>query len=70
MVAEPQERDEPIWLSPEEERVFFDRQARALLGISGDEFRRRYTAGEYAEVIDDPEQSDLMYLALLAGVAR
>jgi hypothetical protein len=36
-------------LTPEESRELFDRQAREWLGISGDEFIRRYEAGEITE---------------------
>lgn len=34
-------------LTREEGRAFFDRQARKYLGISGEEFLRRYDAGEF-----------------------
>jgi len=64
-VAEPPVRD----LSPEESRAFFDAKAQALLGISGDEFVRRWNAGDYDEIADDPAHSDIMYLAIL-GNAR
>ncbi len=59
-----------IWLTRSDEVGFFDRQAKALLGISGDEFRRRLEAGDFADNVDGLDHSDLMYLALLAGVAR
>lgn len=58
------------WLDAEEERAFFDRQARSLLGISGEEFVRRWASGDYDEVADDPAHSDVMYLALLSTVGR
>jgi len=58
------------WLDAEEERAFFDRQARTLLGIGGEEFVRRWDAGEYDEIADDPAHSDVMYLAMLAAVGR
>jgi hypothetical protein len=38
--------------------------------MSGEEFRRRLDAGEFADVVDDPDYSDALYLALLARVAR
>ncbi len=69
--AEVQDIDNRVvWLTRSGEVEFFDRQARALLGMSGDEFRRRLEAGEFADTVDDPDHSDLMYLALLADVAR
>jgi len=36
-------------LSDEEACALFDRQARKFLGISGEEFLRRYDAGEFRE---------------------
>jgi hypothetical protein len=38
-------------LTDEEARELFDRSARHYLGISGEEFLRRWDAGEY----DDPD---------------
>lgn len=69
-VAATAERTEPTIrdLSPEESRAFFDAKARSLLGISGDEFLRRWNAGDYDEIADDPP-FDIMYLAIL-GNAR
>ena len=58
-VAEPPVRD----LSPEESRAFFDAKAQELLGISGDEFARRWNAGDYDETADEPP-FDIMYLAM------
>jgi len=40
----------------EEGRELFDQRARATLGISGEEFLRRWDAGDYAES-DDPSVS-------------
>ncbi len=54
-----------IELDEEESRRFFDDKARTLLGISGEEFVRRWHAGDYAEIADDPEHPDIMYLAML-----
>ena len=39
---------EIIELSEEETLALFDKEARELLGMSGDEFRRRWLAGEVA----------------------
>ena len=36
-------------LSDDEACTLFDRQARKFLGISGEEFLRRYDAGEFRE---------------------
>lgn len=53
-----------------ESRAFFDDKARQLLGISGDEFVRRYYTGRYDDILDDPHHSDLIYLAMLGGLGR
>ena len=49
-------------------QAFFDTMARQLLGMSGDEFIRRYHTGRYDDILDDPDHSDLMYLAMLGGL--
>ena len=40
-------------LSEVEGRAVFDEKARALLGISGDEFLRRLDAGDYDGIDED-----------------
>jgi hypothetical protein len=55
-------------LTVKESRAFFDRMARELLGISADEFRRRWSAGEYDAIADDGNHSDITYLALLGDL--
>jgi len=59
------------YLNDEEGREYFDRQAHRLLGISGEEFLRRYDAGEFAT----PEMNDrtlrgVMKLAMLMDFVR
>ncbi len=49
-------------VSPAEGRAMFDRQARRYLGISGDEFVRRWEAGKYAGAADVPGVMDLVLL--------
>ena len=51
-------------LSPEEARRFFDRQVRRSLRMSGDEFARRWEAGE----IDEPDRPEVQLLALLLAL--
>jgi hypothetical protein len=53
-------------LTREEVRSLVDRQARRYLGISGEEFRRRWDRGEYA---DDPDRAGLIRLAFLLPFA-
>jgi hypothetical protein len=48
-------------LSDDEAREFFDRLARQRLGISGEEFVRRYREGEFADD-DDPVVRDVKML--------
>lgn len=58
------------WLSPEEGRRFFDEQAHKLLGVSGEEFLRRWDAGEYDSTADDPDHPQVMRLAMLIPFGR
>ena len=58
------------FLDDDEARQQFDRQARRLLDVSGDEFLRRYDAGEYATPKDDRELRGVMKLAMLADLVR
>ncbi len=58
-----------LCLSPEAEQEYFDEQARKALGISGDEFRRRWQAGQYRDIADDPEHGEILRLAAMLPVA-
>ena len=53
-------------LDHEAGRELLDEQARKYLGIGGQEFLRRWDAGE----IDADEDPDVMRVAMLAGFAR
>lgn len=67
---EPAEDVSPI-LSLEESFAVFDRQARRLMGgMSGDEFIRRWNAGEYAEIADKPGHLHIMRLAMMMPVGQ
>ncbi|MEO3856276.1 hypothetical protein [Acrocarpospora sp. B8E8] len=44
-----------------EGRALFDREARTVLGISGEEFLDHWDAGDYADW-DDPESAGLVML--------
>jgi hypothetical protein len=57
-------------LSVEEGKRFFDEQVREVLGISGEEFLRRYDAGEYADVPDTPEGWPIFRLTMLTAFGR
>lgn len=60
----------PSVASPAEGRELFDRQARRLLGLSGEEFLRKWDAGEYRDLPDTPETRTVAYLALLIPFGR
>lgn len=52
-------------LPPDEAMAMFDRQARRLVGMSGDEFLHRWDAGEFAPVPDEtPEDRRLARLVM------
>ena len=53
-------------LTREEGRELFDKRARALFGITGEEFLGRWDAGEYREASD----SKVATLAMLIPFAR
>jgi len=60
------------WTTEEEGRAMFDDAARAMLGISGEEFLRRYDAGEYSpvEIFEGPDHGKLVSLEMLIPFAR
>lgn len=60
----------PVVLSTVEARAMFDRQARRLLNLSGDEFLARWDAGLYRDLPDTPEGRQVGYLALLIPFGR
>ncbi len=57
-------------MPPEEAHAFFEREVQRLVGMSGDEFLRRYDAGEYAEIEDIPENWNILRAAFLIGFGR
>ena len=71
MAATPTDVDSGIrFLDDDEARQQFDRQARRLLGLSGEEFLRRYDAGEYDTDLDDRQSRAVMKLAMLTDLVR
>ena len=50
-------------LSEQEWAEMLDRQARKLLGMSGEEFARRYRAGEFGD--DHDQHSEVVRLSML-----
>ena len=55
------------YLTPEEGRALFDRQAHRYLKMSGDEFIRRWDAGEFD---DNPDRPEVMRVAMLLPLGR
>jgi hypothetical protein len=71
--VDDEERDEIPgirFVTAEEGRALFDREARALLGISGEEFLRRWDRGEYGPVPDTKDGRKLGRLVMLIPFAR
>ena len=58
------------FLDDDEAREDFNREAKRLLGVTGEEFLRRYEAGEYATPRDDRELRGVMKLVMLGSVGR
>jgi hypothetical protein len=72
-LADAEERDEIPGIhfaTPEEGRALFDYQARKQLGISGEEFLRRWDRGEYQPVPDTPEGWKVGRLVMLMPFVR
>lgn len=57
-------------VTPEEARALFDRRARQLLHISGEEFLLRWDAGEFRPVRDDAEGRMVGELVMMMPFAR
>jgi hypothetical protein len=54
----------------DEARELFDQTARRELGISGEEFLRRWDAGEYFPVPDTPEGRKIGRMVIMIPFAR
>lgn len=67
--AIPLDTDDLV-VSPEDGRRMFDEAARAMVGMSGVEFIRRYDAGEYADIPDDAEHRNIIELGLMIRFGR
>jgi hypothetical protein len=60
----------PSILPAAEGRRLFDFEARRVTGLSGDEFLRRYDAGEIVEDDETPEGREVMGLIMLSSFGR
>lgn len=61
---------EIAYLSAEEACEVFDYQARKLMNMSGEEFLRRWDAGEYRDSFDAPGHESLTSLVMMMSLAR
>jgi len=69
-IVESTETVGPI-LSAKEAYEVFDHQVRRLMhGMSGEEFVRRWNAGEYAADADKPGNRHIMRLAMMIPVGQ
>ncbi|MGI8642913.1 MAG: hypothetical protein ACR2LS_02215 [Thermomicrobiales bacterium] len=60
----------PVYgVSPEQGRRLFDEAVRREVGISGEEFIRRWQAGEFATIPDDEEHRSIIELTILIPFA-
>ncbi|MGH2560293.1 MAG: hypothetical protein ACRDJH_14615 [Thermomicrobiales bacterium] len=60
---------EHFLFDPEEGRQMFDEAAREWVGMSGEEFIRRWEAGEFAEIPDDEAHRRYVDLVLMIPLA-
>lgn len=57
-------------LPPQEARDLFDRNARALLNMSGEEFLRQWDAGEFRNLPENAETRKVMRVVSLIPFGR
>lgn len=57
-------------ISAAEAREIFDYQARKLMGMSGEEFLRRWDNGEFHDLFDKPGHEKLTRLAMKMSLGR
>lgn len=58
------------FLDDDESHQFFDVQARRLMNMSGEEFVRKYDAGEFDSELDGPQHGVLAQLVMLLPFGR
>jgi hypothetical protein len=64
-IAKTPQEPQPHELTAEEARAVFDERAQRLVGMGGEEFRRRWEAGEL-----DPDDDRVLRLVMLLPLAR
>ncbi len=72
MALPKQDWDEPIIYQPtyEEGMAILDRNARELIGMSGEEFVRRFDAGEFSGIEEDEFGRAVVTLSFYVPFAR
>jgi hypothetical protein len=71
MAVTPEREIEGVrFLDDEESHEYFDRQARRLMNMSGEEFLRRYDAGEFETEMDGSRHRQLVKMVALLPFAR
>ncbi len=71
VVLEAEDGMPPVYtVTPEQGRRLFDEAAQQMIGISGEEFIRRWEAGEYWATADKSGNRRLVYLIGLIPLAR
>lgn len=58
------------YLDDEESPQLFDREARRLMNMTGEEFLRRYDAGEFEAEMDGPRHRQLVEMVMLLPFGR
>lgn len=59
-----------VEMSNEEVRALFDKEARRVMGIGGEEFIRRYDSGEYNDIPDDADHIGFWPLVMWVPLVR
>ena len=67
---ESKESGEDFIMPKEEALAFFEREIQRLMGMSGEEFIRRYDAGEYNDLEDIPETRNVLRASFLIPFGR
>ena len=71
MAATKRESIEDIqFISAAEAHEIFDYQARRLMGMSGEEFLRRWDEGEFRDLFDKRGHENLTSLVMKMGLGR
>lgn len=58
------------FVTPEEGRETFDYRARKQMGMRGQEFLRRWDAGEFADASEGPDHLKLVDVMMLIPLVR